>query len=61
LLIKGRNNMSLTAADAIQRLSRIESEEDLRGLISQLDVKGADGITVLYSGGSLCQTGPTTA
>ena len=44
--------MALTAAQSIDRLSGIDTTDDLRDLISQLDVTGtASGVTVLYSGG----------
>jgi hypothetical protein len=44
--------MSLTAAQATDRLSGVETPDELRELISQLDVTGkTSGVTVLYSGG----------
>lgn len=44
--------MSITSEQAIGRLSGIETVEDLRDLISHLDVTGQGNVTVLYSGGN---------
>lgn len=43
--------MSITNIQAVERLSEIDSVEALRYLISQLDVTGEGGITILYSRG----------
>jgi hypothetical protein len=44
--------MALTASQAIDRLSGIDTPGELRELISQLDVTGeSSGVTILYSGG----------
>jgi hypothetical protein len=42
--------MSITVETANELLSRIDTVEKLRDLISQLDVTGSGDVTVLYSG-----------
>ena len=43
--------MALTAAEANAQLGNIETPEELRDLIRQLDVSAPGDVTVLYSGG----------
>jgi hypothetical protein len=42
--------MTITNEEAIVKLATINSFDELRQLITQLDVKGTGKLTVLYSG-----------